>query len=176
MEPLNQEERSKAMIRFMAFFAITIVLAVFAIYFDVLTQRKSGDINRERLKRFTNTEAELNRILMEYGKINSSIDGITFNPNDPSTHVMRHDLVRKNLDTFISRDSLLKPAVDTLQTCLKKLALNKYNFAEDVKNGNTKGKIEAENKELKEKVKSLETDLKDVTEELNGCKIALMRQ
>ena len=81
MEPLNQEERNKAMIRFMVFFSVTLVLTVFAFYFDVMTRNKSAEINREKLKRYTNSEKELDRLMVYYGKTKESIARIQFDTN-----------------------------------------------------------------------------------------------
>lgn len=167
MEPLNQEERSKALIRFMSFFTVTLVLTVLAFYFNVLTRSASADINREKLKRFVGTETEMNRLLKDFSGVNVMIDKISFNPSDATAHEANYQKVKDRLDEFASKDSLLRPVCDTLKTCLRRIAALKFDYADRLKDGETMTKkdaqissLQAENERLKSDMTKLEVDLK----------------
>jgi hypothetical protein len=67
MEPLNKEERSKAMIKFMSFFVITIVLVVIAVFFDQITKKKADSHLREERDKY---KAQLD----EYTNVKTSLD------------------------------------------------------------------------------------------------------
>ena len=170
MEPLNQEERNKAMIRFMVFFTVTLVLAVLAFYFDVLTRNASADINREKLKRYVGTEIEMNRMLKEFNGANVMIDKISFNPSDATAHEGSYQKVKNKLDEFSSKDSLLKPVSDTLEMCLRKIAALKFEYADRLKNGETLTKKDAIITSLEAEKKKLEDDLDDLEDDLKDCR------
>lgn len=170
MEPLNQEERSKALIRFMSFFTVTLVLTVLAFYFNVLTRNASADINREKLKRFIGTETEMNRILKDFNGVNVMIDKISFNPSDATAHEGNYQKVKDKLDEFSSKDSLLRPVCDTLKTCLRRIAALKFEYADRLKDGETMTKKDALITSLQAEKKKLEEDLEDMEDDLNDCK------
>jgi hypothetical protein len=169
MEPLNQEERSKAMIRFMVFFSVTLVLTVFAFYFDVMTRNKSAEINREKLKKYTNSERELDRLMLYFTKTKESIDRITFDKNKTGAHELAYKAVSDTLDKFKTEDEFLVPVTDALRLSLQQLAINQRDGAEAIKNGETMSKKEAEIKSLEEKVKLLEEKVEEKENALNIC-------
>lgn len=169
MEPLNQEERSKAMIRFMVFFSVTLMLTVFAFYFDVLTRNKSAEINREKLKRYTNSEKELDRLMIYYGKTKESIARIQFDKNKTGAHELLYSAVKDTLDKFKTDDPFLAPATDALRMCLQELAINQRNAAEAIKQGETMSKKDAEIKSLKDEIGLLEEQLAAKDEALDKC-------
>jgi hypothetical protein len=172
MEPLNQEERSKAMIRFMSFFTVTLLLTVFAFYFDVLTRNQSADSNREKLKRYSNTEKELNSILKEVDMLNGMIQKITYNKLDESAHSLTHKKFKDSLDSLKTNDPLLKPVCDTLNFLMYSLAQHKFDEAESLKNGETMSKKEADIKSLENKLTEKEKELTTAKEQLTQCMLS----
>lgn len=169
MEPLNQEERSKAMIRFMSFFTVTIVLAIVAIYFDVLTHKTSADLNIERLKRYNNTEKELNDMLKDVDALNVLLQKITYNKSDESAHSLNHKKFKDSLDSLKTSDQLLKPVCDTLNFLMFSLAQMKFDDAEDQKNGETLSKKDAVIQKLEQDLAAKEKELVTAKEQLNAC-------
>lgn len=169
MEPLNQEERSKAMIRFMVFFSVTLMLTVFAFYFDVMTRNKSAEINREKLKRYTNSEKELDRLMVYYGKTKESIARIQFDNNKTGAHELLYKSVSDTIDNLKTDDPFLTPATNALRQCLQELAINQRNTAEAIKQGETMSKKDADIKSLKADVERLEEQLAAKDEALDKC-------
>jgi hypothetical protein len=169
MEPLNQEERSKAMIRFMSFFTVTLLLTVFAFYFDVLTRNQSADSNREKLKRYSNTEKELNSILKEVDLLNGMLQKITYNKLDESAHSLTHKKFKDSLDSLKTNNPLLKPVCDTLNFLMYSLAQYKFNEAESLKNGETMSKKDADITKLERQLEEKGKELNTVQMQLNTC-------
>ncbi|MFN5621710.1 MAG: hypothetical protein ACK478_10435 [Flavobacteriales bacterium] len=166
---MNQEERSKAMIRFMVFFTVTLILTVFAFYFDVLTRNESAEINREKLKRYTNSEKERDRLLGYCTKTRESINRISFDPNKPGAHELAYQAVKDTLDKFKTEDTFLAEITDELRLCMQQMAVHQRDNADRIKNGETLNKKDDEIKGLKEDIKELEGQLEDSEEALKAC-------
>lgn len=169
MEPLNQEERSKAMIRFMSFFTVTLLLTVFAFYFNVLTKNQSADANRDKLKRYSNTEKELNSILKEVDVLNVMLQKITYNKLDESAHSLTHKKFKDSLDSLKTNDPLLKPVCDTLSFLMYSLGQYKFNEAEALKNGETMSKKDADITRLEQQLDGKEKELTTAKDDLMKC-------
>jgi|GEM_PF-6227413 len=169
MEPLNTQERNSALIKFIAFFVVAMVLVVSATFFDFLFGKKAQDARRVELIELRESADRMKRMVPFMDSLRVHIGRITegYSILKGETEARRYidSLARFKNDLGISGE--LATRLDPLYLSFLERSMNEANAK---KNGETLGDLKNDVKELEGEIKDLEKEIKDKDDEIRRLK------
>jgi hypothetical protein len=144
MKPLNQTERNNLYVKFFLLFAITVIITVFAIFFDFTTPAKLKESQRQKLKSY-------NEFYNSKKKMMQLIDTLNHQINEMGNSSMGWDYEKDritpqiNFSAYIS-DTSLRIFTDKLDNTFRNFLAAKAK-AEKCKEEIVKTKTESQTKE-----------------------------
>ncbi len=165
MEPLNTQERTSALIKFIVFFAITSVLVVTATFFDFFFGKKVTDHQKTELIELRSMQQDVKLIapLMDSIKMHLGRYSMLYPPAKEQDAFNRY---QDSLYTFTKSNGVLGTFVKSLHEN-NLMHWDRASFEVNLKrSGSDPKELTKEIKEKDKKIEELEDEIKDLEKEI----------